>query len=170
MPTIAKPVMFDTPEADAVLSALEVFPPDNPWNQDISKAPLDPNSDKLIARIGKDQPLHPDFGTHGTFGYAVVPGNQPRVKLQIQYASESDPGPYPIPDEAPIEGGKDSKGDRHVLVIDRDNFVLYELFSSFPLGRGQGWKCDSSAVFDLKSNKLRPPGCPYSPAWCGPTR
>lgn len=143
---------------NASLGGWRCFPDDNPWNQDISKAPLDPNSDKLIASIGKDKPLHPDFGTKGPFGYVVVPGNQPRVKLQIEYPQESDPGPYPIPDDAPIEGGKDAPGDRHVLVLDRDNFVLYELFSSFPLGPLNGWKCSSAAVFDLKSNKLRPAG------------
>jgi hypothetical protein len=137
-----------------------LFPPDNPWNTDISDQPVDPQSDVLIAGIGAATPLHPDFARgprDGKLGipYVVVPGTQPRVPVQFQYADESDPGPYPIPPDAPIEGGRDSKGDRHVLVIDRDNWKLYELFSARP--QGKAWLAASGAIFDLDSNKLRPP-------------
>jgi len=139
------------------------FPSDNPWNQDISAAPVDPNSDRLIASIGVNKSLHPDFGTvwnnaPNGIPYIVVRGDQPKVPAQFEYADESDRGPYPIPPDAPIEGGPKSDGDRHVLVIDRDNWVLYELFRAFPQDDGKSWKAGSGAIFDLKSNKLRPAG------------
>src|SRR5215207_4735322 len=101
-----------------------LFPPDNPWNTDIAAAPVDPNSDALIASIGLDTGLHPDFGTiwEGRpigIPYTVVGGDQPRVPVTFEYDDESDPGPYPIPPDAAIEGGRDADGDRHVIVIDR---------------------------------------------------
>ena len=142
----------------ADLGGRRVLPPDNPWNTDISKSPVDPNSDKLIASIGVEKPLHPDFGKGGGIPYVVVPGTQPRVPVTFQYADESDPGPYPVPPDAPIEGGPDSKGDRHILVIDRDRWILYELYSSYPLDGGKKYKAGSGAIFDLNSNKLRPAG------------
>jgi hypothetical protein len=146
----------------ASLGGRRLFPADNPWNQDISKEPVDPNSAKLIANIGLDKNLHPDFGTvwEGAprgIPYVVVPGNQPRVPIRyVSFGDESDAGPYPIPPDAPVEGGRASKGDRHVLVVDRDNWKLYELIGAFP--DGKGWKADSGAIFDLNSNKLRPAG------------
>src|SRR5262249_11291648 len=117
----------------ASLGGKRLFQDDNPWNQDISKEPVDPNSDKIIASIGINKPLHPDFGTvyqgaPNGVPYVVVDGKQPKVPVNIRYADESDPGPFPIPPNAPIEGGPKSKGDRHVLVLDRDNWKLYELF------------------------------------------
>ena len=123
---------------------------------------MDPNSDALVRSIGIDKSLHPDFGTvyqgaPNGIPYVVVSGDQPKVKVQFSYADESDPGPYPIPKDAPIEGGPTAKGDRHVLVIDRDNWKLYELFSSQPQPDGS-WKAGSGAIFDLKSNALRPEG------------
>jgi hypothetical protein len=143
------------------VAGLQVFPPDNPWNRDISSDPVDPNSDALIASIGLDTGLHPDFGTvwNGApigIPYVVVSGNQPRVPVTFDYAGESDPGPYPIPPDAPIEGGANSSGDRHILVIDRDNAKLYELFAAYP--QGSGWHAGSGAIFDLNSNALRPAG------------
>src|ERR1700736_3999916 len=107
------------------LAGLRFFPPDNPWNQDISAAPIDPNSAALIAAIGLDRGLHPDFGTvydgaPNGIPYTVVDSSQPRVPVSFEYADESDPGPYPIPPEVPIEGGPDATGDRHVLIVDRD--------------------------------------------------
>jgi len=143
------------------LQGKRVFPPDNPWNQDISREPVDPRSDRLIASIGKDKPLHPEFGTvwegaPNGLPYVIVPGNQPRVPVRFEYADESDPGPYPIPANAPIQGDPQGKGDRHLLVLDRDNWKLYELYPAYPAGRG--WKAGSGAIFDLKSNKLRPAG------------
>jgi hypothetical protein len=113
--------------------------------------------------MGLDRNLHPDWGTFyqgrpNGFQYVVVAGNQPRVPVRFEYADESDPGPYPIPPDAPIEGGQNAPADsdRHVLVIDRDNWVLYELFHCFK--EGNGWRAGSGAIFDLKSNKLRPAG------------
>lgn len=146
----------------ASLGGKRLFPDDNPWNQDISKEPVDPNSDKIIASIGVNKPLHPDFGTvyqgaPNGIPYVVVDGKQPKVPVNIRYADESDPGPYPIPPDAPIEGGPKFKGDRHVLVLDRDNWKLYELFSA-DHPEGKGWKASSGAIFDLKLNKLRPAG------------
>jgi hypothetical protein len=144
--------------ANVSLGGKRVFPDDNPWNQDISKEPVDPNSDNLIASIGRDRPLHPDFGQGASSGipYVVVPGDQAKVPVRFEYPDESDPGPYPVPPDAPIEGGPKAKGDRHILVLDRDNWKLYELFAAFP--EGKGWKAGSGAIFDLKSNKLRPAG------------
>ncbi|MBM4071388.1 MAG: hypothetical protein FJ271_20985 [Planctomycetes bacterium] len=143
------------------LHGLRLFPEDNPWNQDISAKPVDPNSERIIASIGAGKPLHPDFGTvyqgaPNGIPYVVVSGKQPRVDVAFRYNDESDPGPYPIPPDAPIEGGPKSDGDRHILVLDRDHFKLYEVFSAFPAGKG--WKAGSGAVFDLKSNKQRPAG------------
>src|SRR5690606_29189089 len=82
--------------------------------------------------------------------------NQPRASVTFEYDDESDPGPYPIPPDAPIEGGPDSDGDRHILIVDRDNHLLYELFAAYP--EGAGWRAGSGAVFDLTSNALRPAG------------
>src|SRR5207302_3066140 len=94
----------------AALGGRRLFPDDNPWNQDISREPVDPNSDTLIASIGRDRPLHPDFGTvyqgaPGGIPYVVVDGKQKKVPVRFQYPDESDPGPYPVPADAPIEGG-----------------------------------------------------------------
>jgi hypothetical protein len=146
---------------NASLGGKRVFPPDNPWNADASGAPADPDSDALVAGIGPDRPLHPGFGTvyrgaPSGIPYVVVPGAQPRVAVRFQYPGKSDPGPYPIPADAPVEGGPDSRGDRHVLVLDRDNWKLYELFAARK--DAQGWKAGSGAIFDLTSNALRPAG------------
>jgi hypothetical protein len=153
----------------ANLHGKQIFPPDNPWNQDISNAPVDPNSAQIIASIGSDAQLHPDFGTvyHGApngIPYVVVAGSQPKVSINLtSFASESDQGPYPVPRNAPIEGGPNSNGDRHVLVVDRDNWKLYEMFSAFPNSDGS-WRAASGAIFDLKSNALRPEGWTSSDA------
>ncbi len=145
----------------ASLHGKRLFPADNAWNRDISQEPTDPNSERLIASIGLQKPLHPDFGTvwNGApigIPYVVVAGNQPKTPVHFEYADESDPGPYPIPPNPPIEGGEKSDGDRHVLMLDRDNWRLYELYSV--RREGQGWKAGSGAIFDLKSNKTRPAG------------
>ncbi len=148
---------------DLALPARGVFPADNPWNRDISREPVDPNSAALVKSIGLEKPLHPDFGTTyqgapNGIPFVVVGGNQPRAPVQFQYKDESDPGPYPIPPDAPIEGGPSAKGDRHVIVIDRDAWKLYELFSAHPEAGGKSWRAGSGAIFDLASNKLRPAG------------
>jgi len=148
----------------ASLHGKRPFPPDNPWNQDISNSPVDPNSANLIKSIGLDDRLHPDFGTvwNGApngIPYVVVAGTQPLVPVSFRsYGGESDPGPYPLPRDAPIEGGPNGKGDRHVLVVDRDRWKLYELFSASPVNKGGSWLAGSGAVFDLNSNTLRPEG------------
>jgi len=147
---------------NASFGGKRLLPDDNPWNQDISKEPVDPNSDNLIKSIGLNKPLHPDFGTvyqgaPSGIPYIIVSGNQKNVPVKFSYVDESDPGPYPVPSDAPIEGGPKSKGDRHILIVDRDNWKLYELFSAYPDGQG-GWKAGSGAIFDLNSNKLRPAG------------
>jgi hypothetical protein len=141
-----------------------LFPVDNSWNEDISTSQVDPNSDNLIASIGLNTNLHPDFGTvwNGApngIPYIVVSGSQPKVPTFFNlYDDESDPGPYPVPPDAPIEGGPNSSGDRHVLVIDRDNWKLYEMGNSFPVNNGASWNASGGAVFDLNSNALRPAG------------
>lgn len=141
----------------------QVFPADNPWNTDISGYPVHPNSANFIASIGLNTGLHADFGTvwNGApngIPYVTVGGSQPRVPITFTaYGNESDPGPYPVPPDAPIEGGPNGTGDRHVIVVDTENRLLYEMFRAFPDGQG-GWRCDSGAVFDLRSNAQRPAG------------
>src|SRR5204863_5296727 len=113
--------------------------------------------------IGLDKRLHPDFGTvyDGEplgIPYVVVSGKQPRVPIRFTaYGDEADPGPYPVPPDAPVEGGPNAKGDRHVLVLDRDNWKLYELFSSYPEDGGKSWKASSGAIFDLTRNSVQRP-------------
>ena len=148
---------------DASLQGLRPFPADNAWNTRVDTASVDPNSDALIASIGLTKGLHPDFGANyggGPFGipYVVVAGNTPGVSVSFAYADESDPGPYPIPQGAPIEGGSSSSGDRHVLVIDRDHWKLYELYGAYPVAGSANWTAGSGAVFDLSSDALRPAG------------
>jgi hypothetical protein len=150
--------------AGASLHGKRVFPADNPWNQDISNSPVDANSGRLIASMGLDSGLHPDFGTEwqgapNGIPYVVVSGAQQKVPITFtDYADESDPGPYPVPPDAPIEGGAAGTGDRHVIVVDRDNWKLYELFSAYPVNNGASWRAANGAVFDLNSNALRPAG------------
>ncbi len=155
-----------TPELGpgASLHGKQLFPSDNAWNEDISAAPVDPNSANLIAGIGLNANLHPDFGTvwNGApngIPYIVVDGTQTGVAINFTaFGSQSDPGPYPVPPNAPIEGGPNATGDRHVIVIDRDDWKLYELYRAFPINNGVSWNADSGAVFDLNSNALRPAG------------
>jgi hypothetical protein len=149
------------PVAAQTISGCAVFPANNVWNQPIDHLPVDPNSAAYVATIGADKPLVTDFGSGTYLGapigipFVVVPGSQPRVPISFQYADESDPGPYPIPPNAPIEGGSQSTGDRHILVVDRDNCVLYEVYSAYPQSDGS-WQAGSGAIFPLNSNKLRP--------------
>ena len=137
------------------LGARRVFPADNPWNTDVSAEPVDPASDVLIAACGLRN-LHPDFGSVYGIPYVLASGATPRRPVSFDYADESDPGPYPIPDDAPIEGGSASTGDRHVLVVDTTAWKLYELSDAHPLNGGTSWQAASGAEFDLSSNALRP--------------
>lgn len=148
---------------NASLQGRRPFPDDNPWNTPVDRMPLDPNSNALIASIGLTKGLHPDFGANyngGPFGipYVVVSGNTPGVRVAFDYADESDSGLYPIPSGAPVEGGASSGGDRHVLVVERDHWKLYELFAAYPVPRSRDWTAGSGAIFDLGSNALRPAG------------
>ncbi len=141
-----------------LLSGCPVFPADNPWNQDVSALPVHPNSANYINSIGSSTNLHADFGGNGEYGipFVVVPQNQPMVGINFTaYGDESDPGPYPVPGNAPIEGGASSDGDRHVLVLQQGICKLFELYRAFPQRDGS-WNADSGAVYDLFSNALRP--------------
>ena len=125
---------------NASLNGRRPFPDDNAWNVRIDTAQVDPNSDNLIAGIGLSTSLHPDWGREEDYygiPYVVVAGGTAGVNVEFDYADESDPGPYPIPANPPIEGGASSSGDRHILIIDRDNWKLYELFDdgTFPLAQ-----------------------------------
>lgn len=152
-----------TPFVPPGMPARTVFPADNPWNLSVAGDSVDTNSDSLIAACGASRSLHPDFGTEyggAPWGipFVTVSGSQARVPVTFDYDDESDPGPYPIPSAAPIEGGVAAGGDRHVLVVDVDNWRLYELFDAHPVNGGASWTAGSGAVFDLSSNALRPAG------------
>jgi len=136
-------------------SSCPVFPANNPWNRSVSGDPVDSRSAAYIASIDSGRRfLHADFGSNSDYGipWTTVPGDQPRVPMTFDYDDESDPGPYPIPEDAPVEAGS----DRHVIVIDRDACMLYETWSSRYVG--PGWHCGSGAIFNLRSNDLRPAG------------
>jgi hypothetical protein len=156
--------------AGASLHGALPFPAGNAWNTDVSSAAVDPNSDALIASIGLTRGLHPDFGAGLWDGapigipYVVVSSAQPKVAVTFtDYGDESDPGPYPVPANAPIEGrkadGSAFGGDRHVLVVDRDANRLYEMGNSFAQTNGN-WQASGGAVFHLDSNTVRPGGQP----------
>jgi hypothetical protein len=144
--------------------ACQVFPSNNPWNQRVDRLPVAGDSAGLIAAIGLSEQVHPDFGSGLYDGapigipYAVVSKRTKRVPVSFEYASESDRGPYPIPPRVPIEGGSRSTGDRHVIVVDRDSCRDYELFAAYPQAGGRRWRAGSGAIFDLRSNRLRPAG------------
>jgi len=175
MPTITTPVPFDTPQADLILSALEIFPSDNPWNLLVDDWPVSVNSDKIISSIGANKP----FRYNSDMGFAIIPPTQARLDLQkVTYVDESDKGPFPIPDGVPIEGWpsnfsrnpalknltlesvqrdmKNLGGDRHALVVDPTNRMLYEFYQMKKTDTG--WTATQASVFDLKSNTLRPDG------------
>jgi hypothetical protein len=147
----------ETPAVPSPPIGMRIFPADNWWNIDISGEPVDTASAALIAACGVRN-LHPDFGT--TFGipYVAVGASETMRPVSFDYADESDPGPYPIPADAPIEGGANSSGDRHVIVVDTAHAKLYETWDSHPLGGGTSWHAGSGAVFDLTSDALRPAG------------
>ncbi len=145
------------------LATCPTFPADNPWNTDISATPVHSRSAAWVGSIGSSTKMHPDFGTFWQdkpigIPFVHVGANKPKVPVTFKYASQSDPGPYPIPKNAPIEGGKKSRGDRHVLVIDDSACRLYELFDAHKQDGGAWWKAGSGAIFDLTSNALRPDG------------
>ncbi len=143
--------------------ACPVFPASSPWNQRVDKLPVAPNSARIVSAVGVGDNVHADFGSGvwegGPIGIpiTVVRGTQVKTRVAFEYADESDQGPYPILAEVAIEGGRGSDGDRHALIVDRDRCKLYELFALYPTGGG-GWRAGSGAIYDLRSNKLRPAG------------
>lgn len=146
-----------------VISGCPVFPANNVWNTPINNLPVDPNSAAYITGIGANTGLHPDFGS-GTWDgfpigipYTTVPSNQAKVPVTFDINDESDPGPYPIPPNAPVEGDPNGDGDRHVLVIQQGTCKLYETWAS-QKNPDNSWNAGSGAVFDLNSNALRPAG------------
>jgi hypothetical protein len=148
----------------AVLAGCPVFPADNQWNLRVDRLPVLPSSDAIVRSIGAGEHMHADFGSgryqRAPIGipYVTVPRRQRRVPVSFQYAAESDRGRYPIPRRVPIEGGRASDGDRHVIVMDRSRCRLYELFDAHQVNRGAMWRAGSGAIFNLRSNRLRPRG------------
>jgi hypothetical protein len=154
-PVFPKPPASLSPQAPSL-------PTEAAWNQDVSRAPVAADSAAVISYIdshGGDR-LHPDFGSPRAYGfpYAVVDSGQRRLPIRYTaYGDESDPGPFPIPTGAPVEGGAGSDGDRHVLVVDRSSCVLYELYRAFPRGGPHPhWNADSGAEWNLRSAARRP--------------
>ena len=141
-----------------------VFPKSNQWNHRVDNLPVASNSSAIISSIGAGGSLHPDFGAGLYNGapigipFTTVSKRQRKVRVSFEYSDESDKGPYPVPTNAPIEGGRNSDGDRHVLVVDRDACKLYELYAAYPQNGGKSWKAGSGAIWSLKSNKVRPAG------------
>ena len=153
---VALPLVVGRPAA-SILGGCEVFPADNPWNQDISQLAVDSRSSAYIASISADgdQFLHADFGSNPSYGipFVIVPAAQPLVPINfLAFADQSDAGPYPIPANAPVEGGS----VRHVQVLRQSECKLYELYHA--QYTGPGWNADSGAIWNLRSNALRPSG------------
>lgn len=146
---------------NGTLPSCPVFPADNAWNTNISTYPVDPNSSAYVQNVlanGGDY-LHPDFGGDGAYGipYVTVSRDEPKVRINFTaYGDESDPGPYPVPLGAPIEGGRSSNGDRHVIAVDKDRCRLYELYRAFP--GTDHWNAAAGTAWNLRSNALRPDG------------
>jgi hypothetical protein len=139
-----------------------IFPRTNAWNQRVDRLPVARNSAEIVSAIGADRSVHADFGSGlwngGPIGIpiTVVGRRQPKTRVAFEYAGESGRGPYPIPRNVKIEGGRGSSGDRHALILDRDACKLYELYALYPNGRG--WRAGSGAIWNLRSNRLRPAG------------
>jgi hypothetical protein len=148
----------------AALAGCPVLPADNHWNLRVDRLPVLPSSDAIVRSIGAGEHMHADFGSGRYNGapigipYVTVRRGQPRVPVSFDYADESDRGRYPIPRRAPIEGGRASDGDRHVIVVERSRCRAYELFDAHPIDSGRRWHAGSGAIFDLRSNRLRPRG------------
>jgi hypothetical protein len=147
-----------TPATVPVVGGCQIFPANNWWNTDISSYPLDPLSSQYIAALPGN--LHPDFGEDPHYGipFNIVPSTQKKVPVQFSYQSQSNPGPYPIPPNAQIEGGRHSTGDRHVLVLQKGTCELFEMWDAYPIDGGKSWRAGSGAIFPLDTNKLRPNG------------
>jgi hypothetical protein len=134
-------------------SPCSIFPADNVWHANVATLPVRADSARLVSSIGATQPAHPDFGAQFGFPVTTVPAGQPAVRVSFDYSGESDKGPYPIPANVLVEGG----GDRHVILYDPAGCKVYELFAAQKRADGS-WHAGSGAVYDLRSNKLRPAG------------
>ena len=165
IPDFKTTLMFDTPESDAVLATMQIFPKNNAWNEDISKAAVLPESDRMIAHLHPANHVVVDI----SFNFIFVPAVQPKVDVKLGYASESDKGPYPVPDNAPVEGWpafwtknaplleeyqRQTGGDRHCIVVDPFHATVYEFYRMIKVG--SAWTAGNEATWDLTSNKLRP--------------
>ena len=179
LPVVARPILFNTPEADAIVSAMQIFPTNSPWNEDISRRPLVPNSDAMIAQISADlKPNHRTLVPEYEMNFVLVPDNQPRVPIQFfNYPDESDLdggaspfGRYPIPNNLPIEtwpsqtGGQSladwqasaNDSDRHAIVVQPGTGFIWETWETRRIG--SNWKASNGAKFNLNSNQQRPRG------------
>jgi len=162
LPKFKAPVMFNAPEADDILDAMQVFPKDNPWNEDISKLPVHTDSDRIVRNVGADTNIHVDVSEN----FILIPPDQPKVDVKITtYKDVSDKGPFPMPDNAPIQGwGIENEtlehiqrvgdGDRHVLLVDPHNQKLYEFYQA--RRTEAGWEASIAVIWDFTSNKTRP--------------
>ncbi len=141
------------------IGSCEVFPVDNVWNTPIDTLPKDRHAQDYIDSIGPLHPVHPDFGANLDSGipYTLIPPGTRRVPITFDYRDDSDLGNYPIPPDAPIEGGSQSKGDRHILMVDERRCLLYEIYDAHPGGSG-AWTAGSGIIMDLTSNALRAEG------------
>ena len=139
-----------------------IFPADSHWNLRVDRLPRHPNSDAIVRSIGLDDHVHADFGSGfwdgGPIGipFATVGRGQRSVPVRFEYASESDGRRYPLPRQVPIEGGPGADGDRHVIVVDRSRCRLFELFAAYP--QDGAWRAGSGAIWNLRSNRMRPRG------------
>jgi hypothetical protein len=159
--------------AQATIGSCPVFPADNIWNTPIDKLPVASNSATLINAIGAATHLHPDFNAGGGIPFITVPGSQTKYPVVFGAPSESDPGPYAVPLNAPIESANVAGSDRHVLSIDTGNCILYEMYLAYP--QAASWQAGSGAIYNLRSNALRPAGWTSAdaaglPIWAGLVR
>lgn len=175
LPKIDRPILFNTPEADAILERMSIFPPGDSWHQDVSRWPKHTNSDAIVASAGVDKPLRCNYDMN----FVIVPPNQKKIRVEIRgYPGESDHGPFPIPENALVEGwpfphypnsklvgssisdyqrnSRKVEGDRHVIIVDPGNGKFHEFFSS--IRRDAGWSFSQASTFDLGLNEPRPDG------------
>jgi hypothetical protein len=178
MPVVTNAVLFNTPEADAIVSALQIFPRDNAWSEDISRRPLLPNSAMMIAQIFTELnnvgTNSPKLRAFQEMNFVLVPNNQPAVPIRFtDYPSESDPSPYPIPSNLPIEGwpsqtgsqtltqvqrNTGDDGDRHAIIIQPGTGYIWETWRVFLTSNPTNWQAANGARFNLTNNALRPAG------------
>ena len=168
LPPITAPIMFDTPEADKILDALQIFPPTSVYNEDISARPVATNSQEMIANT-----LPRRMACNRDMNFIIIPHNQPRISIHVVYPENSEPGPYPIPENAPVENWNPSKGnleasqrrgagDCHMIILDPTAKEVYEFWGA-KIRDGEvdgktGWRVGNVTKFDLTSNKMRPDG------------